>query len=256
MSPSPSSSPFSHSRPAGEVVGIEADGLSKSYGPVAALVDVSFTIGYGSIAVMVGANGAGKSTLLRILGTTILPDKGTATVHGHDVVTDPTGSRRATGLVLGDERSWYWRLSGRQNLEFFAALHGMGRRVAASRTVELLKMVQLDDVADRRFDRYSSGMKARLSIARALLVDPPVLLLDEPTRTLDPLVANTFRRLVVDFARDERKAVLWVTHDLQEAAAVGHELLVLARGAVALRRASVPGPYQLGAMLEEIEGLG
>jgi ABC-2 type transport system ATP-binding protein len=132
----------------------------------------------------------------------------------------------------------------------------MGRRVAASRTVELLKMVQLGDVADRRFDRYSSGMKARLSIARALLGDPPVLLLDEPTRTLDPLVANTFRRLVVDFAQQERKAVLWATHDLQEAAAVGNELLVLARGAVALRRSSVPGPYQLGAMLEEIGEVG
>ncbi len=252
MSPSPTP----RSQSTDDVVGISADGLSKSYGPVAALVDVSFTVGYGSIAVMVGANGAGKSTLLRILGTTVLPDKGTATIHGHEVVTDPTGCRRATGLVLGDERSWYWRLSGRQNLEFFAALHGMGRRVAARRTVELLKMVQLGEVADRRFDRYSSGMKARLSIARALLVDPPVLLLDEPTRTLDPLVANVFRRLVVDFVQEEGRAVLWVTHDLQEAAAVGSELLVLARGAVALHRLSVPSPYQLGALLEAIEEPG
>ena len=213
--------------------GIRVEGLTKRFGPVQALGGVDLSVAFGEIVALLGPNGAGKSTLLRVLGTTVLPDAGSALVAGHDVVSDPAGARRSLGLVLGDERSWYWRLTGRQNLEFFAAVHGLRRRDAAARTQELLEAAGLSAFADRRFDRYSSGMKARLSLARALLMLPQVLLLDEPTRSLDPVSAAEFRERVRSLAVEQDRAVLFATHDLHEAAAMANRIVVLAAGRVA-----------------------
>ncbi|WP_139977461.1 ABC transporter ATP-binding protein [Nocardioides litoris] len=212
--------------------GIEVDGLRKQFDQVAALDGVDLEVGRGEVVTLLGQNGAGKSTLLRILGTTVLPDAGTARVAGHDVVLDRRRATRSLGLVLGEERSWYWRLTGRQNLEFFAALHGLRRRTARARAAELLERTQLADAADRAFSGYSSGMRARLSLARALLVEPSVLLLDEPSRTLDPIVARDFRTVVTAGAREGGAAVLWVTHDLHEAAEVSDRMVILHRGTV------------------------
>ncbi|MGI8983098.1 MAG: ABC transporter ATP-binding protein [Acidimicrobiales bacterium] len=211
--------------------GVRITGLEKRFGTVAALGGVDLTVAWGGVVALLGPNGAGKSTLLRILGTTVLPDAGSVEVAGHDVVVDPVTARRSVGLVLGDERSWYWRLSGRDNLEFFAALHGMRRSAARTRTDQLLGLVGLTEAADRRFDRYSSGMRARLSLARALLCEPPVLLFDEPTRTLDPLAAASFRDEVRSQAGAGR-AVLFATHDLHEAAALADQVVVLVKGCV------------------------
>lgn len=212
--------------------GVHIRALHKSFDGFAALRGVDLAVPWGSIVAVLGPNGAGKSTMLRILGTTVLPDSGHVEVGGHDVVAAPASARRSLGLVLGEERSWYWRISGRHNLEFFAALHGLSRRAAQARADELLRMVDLEDPADRRFDRYSSGMKARLSLARALLHEPPVLCLDEPTRTLDPVAALTFRELVRGQAAAGR-AVLFTTHDLHEAAAVASRVVVMVSGRVA-----------------------
>jgi len=140
----------------------------------------------GQVVALLGRNGAGKSTLLRVLGTTVLPDEGDAHVAGHHVASAAREVRRHTGLVLGEERSWYWRLSGRANLEFFGVLLGLRRDAARARADELLHLMQLAPVADQRFDGYSSGMRARLSIARALLGRPRVLLLDEPPAPWTP----------------------------------------------------------------------
>lgn len=230
--------------------GLRTVGLEKRFGKLAALRGLDLEVPWGAIVAVLGANGAGKSTLLRILATTVLPDSGHAEVAGHDVVAHPAAARRSLGLVLGDERSWYWRLSGRSNLEFFAALHGLRRPAARRRADELLSAVALTEQADRRFDRYSSGMRARLSLARALIHEPPVLCLDEPTSTLDPVAAASFRELIRRQAEAGR-AVLFTTHDLHEAAAVASMVVVLARGQVAARVYDRPDAARLESILIE-----
>jgi ABC-2 type transport system ATP-binding protein len=199
---------------------------------VRALADVDLEVGRGEIVALLGENGAGKSTLIRILATTVLPDAGEVTLMGHDVVSAPASARAALGLMLGNERSWYWRLSGRRNLEFFGALYGLRRKAAAANAAELLELVGLDASADRRVSDYSSGMRARLSLARALLREPPVILLDEPSQSLDPVAAAGFRDLITHAARERDSAVLLATHNLHEAAEVATHVVVLAHGKV------------------------
>jgi ABC-2 type transport system ATP-binding protein len=225
--------------------GIVATELRKRFGEVDALKGVTLEVRPGDTVALLGPNGAGKSTLIRVLATTVLADQGRAVVGGYDVVDDAPAVRRSLGLALGDERSWYWRLTGRQNLEFFAVVYGYRKPAAAQRTVELMDLVGLGAAADRRFDGYSTGMRARLSLARALLPDPPVVMLDEPTRALDPAAAVDFRQVVTRLARDEHRAVLLTTHDLHEAASVADRVVILADGLVAAR---IDGPIDAGAL--------
>jgi ABC-2 type transport system ATP-binding protein len=227
------------------VEGVSVRGLTKRFGDVLALHDAHFDVRGGEVVALLGPNGAGKSTLLRILATTLLPDEGSASVGGEDVVAAPAAARRQLGFLLTDERSWYWRVSGRANLEFFAALHGMRREAAAHRTAELLEEFGLGDAADRRFGTYSSGMKLRLSLARALLVRPSALLLDEPTRSLDPIATRDFRELI-SIQAHSGTAVLFATHDLHEAAAVAPRVLIMVGG----RLATVPEDCTSAAELE------
>lgn len=210
--------------------GIRVRGLSKAFGPVVALDRLDLDVARGEIVSLLGPNGAGKSTLLRILSTTVIPDGGVATICGANVVEDPLGACRQVGVMIGDERSFYWRITGRGNLAFFAALHGMRRREAAARATELLEAVGLADVADRPVRNYSSGMRIRLSLARALLGDPPMLLLDEPTQNLDPLAASGFRDTAVRLAAEHGTGILVATHDLHEAIAISDRIDVLSAG--------------------------
>lgn len=233
--------------------GLRVAGLVKCFGTLAALDGIDLEVPWGGIVALLGPNGAGKSTLLRVLGTSVLPDRGHVEVAGHDVVTDPVAARRSLGLVLGDERSWYWRLSGRENLEFFAALNGFRRRAARQRTEELLALVGLTEAADRRFDSYSSGMRARLSLTRALLCEPPVLLLDEPTRTLDPVAAAMFRSEVRRQA-DAGRAILFATHDLHEAAALSSRVTVMVRGQLVASMEDHPDAARLEQVLVNATG--
>jgi len=230
---------------------IHIEGLTKRFGSHQALAGVDFDVPQGEIVTLLGHNGAGKSTLTRILATTVLPDGGSARVCGFDVVADPMAVRFRLGVTLSDERSWYWRITGRHNLEFFAALYGYHGAKAASRTTELLEVVGLSDAADRRFDGYSSGMKARLSVARALLPDPPVLLLDEPTRSMDPIASAEFRELVEDLVRRRGKTVLLTTHNLHEAAALADHVVVLRNGCVQARVSGQQSAERLESMLLE-----
>jgi ABC-2 type transport system ATP-binding protein len=229
--------------------GISVHALSKRFGAVLALDAVSLDVPGGEVVALLGRNGAGKSTLMRTLGTTVLPDAGSASICGFDVVRDAAAVRLRTGLVLGDERSWYWRLTGRQNLEFFAAMYGLRRRPARARVEVMLDKVQLTEAADRRFDGYSSGMRARLSLARALLVDPQVLLLDEPSRTLDPIVAVEFRAILTHLAHDDGRAVLWVTHDLHEAAEVADQVVVISQGRIVVQQPGTGAARDLELLL-------
>lgn len=180
---------------------------------------------------LVGPNGAGKSTLLRILGTTVLPDAGSATVGGYDVSREDVQARRSLGLLLTEDRSWYWRLSARENLLFFSALHQLPRRVAVARIDELLFLVGLDEDGDRPVAGFSSGMRVRLALARAMLSDPAVLLLDEPTRSLDPPSARRFGDDVLELA-ERGRAILMATHDLREAERIATRAIVLQEGRV------------------------
>jgi ABC-2 type transport system ATP-binding protein len=221
-----------------ESEGIRVRGLVKRFGSVVALDGLDLDVGRGEIVALLGPNGAGKSTLLRILGTTVLPDAGRAEIQGADVVEDPVTARRAIGLMVGDERGLYWRLTGRENLEFFAALHGLDRSSAVRRADVLLGEAGLDAAADRPVSGYSSGMRVRLMLARALAAEPPLLLLDEPTRTLDPQAAQGFRALAGRLATDRRTGILFATHDLHEAVSVADRILVLSGGRAVLEEAA------------------
>jgi ABC-2 type transport system ATP-binding protein len=212
--------------------GIRARAVTKRFASVTALFDVSLDVAPSEVLVLLGPNGAGKSTLLRILGTTIIADSGEVIVAGHSVTTAPAAVRRSIGFLLPEERTWYWRLTGRHNLEFFAALHGLRKKEGARRTQQLLEEVGLAEAADRPFAGYSTGMRLRLSLARALVAQPPVLLLDEPTRSLDPIATKHFRDLILEIAEHRNTAVLIATHDLHEAAALASRVLVLIDGRI------------------------
>jgi ABC-2 type transport system ATP-binding protein len=218
----------------------------KRFGSVTALSGIDLAVQTGEVVAILGPNGAGTSTLLRILGTAVLPDSGEASVAGHNVDHEPAAVRRAVGFMLPDERSWYWRISGRQNLEFFGALNGLRRAEAAGRADELLGEVGLADAAERRFDGYSSGMRVRLSLARALISDPPVLLLDEPTRSIDPIGAKQCRELLGALAGRRETAVLIATHDLHEAAELATRVVILSEGSLT----EIPGGWRTAADLE------
>jgi ABC-type multidrug transport system ATPase subunit len=238
--------------------GIRVRGLVKRFGPVLALGGLDLDVERGEIVAVLGPNGAGKSTLLRILGTTVLPDAGSASVCGVDVTADPIAARRQVGIMVGDERSHYWRLSGLENLGFFAALSGMRPRDAAARAAELLGALGLEEAAARKVSGYSSGMRARLMLARALLADPPLLLLDEPTRNLDPLAGSQFREAARILATDREAGILFATHDLHEAVAVASRIVVLAAGRVVLEEhaAGMDAPRLEAAFLEAVRTHG
>jgi ABC-2 type transport system ATP-binding protein len=208
---------------------------------VTALRDISLETRAGEIYGLLGPNGAGKTTLLKILAGLVLPSAGRALVGGVDVARDDRAVKRSIGFVTSDERSFYWRLTGRENLDFFARLYGLRSSEARRVSSELLDVMDMASIADRSFMSYSTGMKQRLAIARALLHDPPILCLDEPTRSLDPIAAKHLRRFVIDRLNRERgKTVLLATHNLQEAEEMCGRLVVLDRGRV-LRQGSVAG---------------
>lgn len=198
-----------------------------------AVDDVSLQIRQGELFGVLGENGAGKTTLIRMLSTTLVPTSGTATVGGHDVVRDPHPIRKLIGLVSGDERTFYWRLTGRQNLEFFAALYHVPSRAAKGRIAQLLHTLDVVGYADRRFNTYSTGIRQKFAIARGLLTEPQVLFLDEPTRALDPIAADEVRRYVAEHIVGQLGAtVLMATHTLSEAEAICQRVAIIRAGKI------------------------
>ncbi|MFQ5473144.1 MAG: ABC transporter ATP-binding protein, partial [Dehalococcoidia bacterium] len=182
-----------------------------------ALRGINLTIPNGEISGLLGPNGAGKTTLVKIISTLTIPSEGTARVTGLDVVKNSIDVRRKVGVVYGDERTLYWRLSGLDNLLFYAALYGIPPKQARKRALELLELVGLSEAADVRVHHYSSGMKQRASIARGLLNDPEILVMDEPTRSLDPMAARELRTLVKDRVVNDQRTVLVATNIMAEA---------------------------------------
>ncbi len=195
------------------------------------LQGISFEVRRGEFFGLLGPNGAGKTTLFKILATLILPDEGDATVAGYDLLRQPAAVRRALSPVIADERSLYWRLSAWENLRLYAVLQGLRGRVLEARIGEVLEVVGLEKVGSKMVGQYSSGMKQRLLIARALVARPQVLLLDEPTRSLDPISARRFRTFLREtILRDQGCTILLATHNTDEARDLCDRVAILDRG--------------------------
>lgn len=184
--------------------------------PFVAVDGISFSIREGEIFGLLGPNAAGKTTTIRMLSTLLEPTSGSVLVNGYDTLKQPDLVRQSLGAVLTGERSIYWKLSGRENLNYFAALYHLPPKVAKARVDELLTRLNLSERADEYVERYSSGMKQRIAIAKALLANPPILLLDEPTIGLDPQSARNLRELILEI-KAEGCTILLTTHYMEEA---------------------------------------
>jgi ABC-2 type transport system ATP-binding protein len=194
---------------------------------------ISLQIERGELFGLLGQNGAGKTTLIKMLCTALLPSSGSATIAGYDVVQQARQVRERIGLVSGEERSFYWRLTGRQNLEFFAALNHVPAAAARERITTLIERVGLAEHADQPFRTYSSGMRQKLGIARGLLNNPQVLFMDEPTRSLDPISAQAMRGFVAEYIIGELGCtVILATHSMAEAEDLCDRLAFIRTGQV------------------------
>jgi ABC-2 type transport system ATP-binding protein len=216
--------------------------------PVTALDGVSLAIPAGEVHGLLGPNGAGKTTLVKILSTVLLPTGGRASVLGHDVVTEARAVRPQIGIVFGGERGLYWRLSGRQNLEYWGALYKLSRAEIRERTEQLLERVGISERADERVETYSRGMKQRLHLARGLIGDARVLFLDEPTTGMDPLAAREFRALIGEL-RGEGRTILLATHDMAEAETLCDRVTLIDRGAIL----ATESPRTLGRVISRFQ---
>jgi ABC-2 type transport system ATP-binding protein len=198
-----------------------------------ALAGVSFTINRGEAVALVGPNGAGKSTLLRVLATLILPTRGRAALGGVDVERDGARARQQLGYHTGGDEGFYGRLSARENLVFFAAMNNITGSHARERVASVAQQMGIDDELSRQVRTFSSGMTHRLGLARALLHGPPILLLDEPTRSLDPLAAADFRRLLKDdLVCRNGTTLLFASHTLSEIEEIADRMILLDKGRI------------------------
>ncbi|HEU4450261.1 MAG TPA: ABC transporter ATP-binding protein [Gaiellaceae bacterium] len=208
---------------------VDVRDVSRRFGRVVALDAVSLAVGSGEIHALLGPNGAGKTTLLRLLTGLVDADSGHLRVAGLDPGRSGRELRRRVGLVPSGDRTLYLRVSGLENLVFFGRLHGLRRRAAARRAHEVLEAVGLAEAARARVGVYSHGMQKRLAMARALLVSPDVLLVDEATHDLDPEAAETVRNLVRDLAA-RGTAVVWTTQRVDEVRGFAGSVTLLAQG--------------------------
>jgi ABC-2 type transport system ATP-binding protein len=229
-----------------QTLAVETIGLTKSYRQKAffsrraspeeekrAVDSLSLQIEPGEIFGLLGRNGAGKTSLIKMLCTLLLPSGGTARVNGFDIVKEEAQVRKSVGLVNSDERSFYWRLSGRQNLTFFATLYGENGKEVGRRVDELLDLLDLKEGAERAFNTYSTGMKQRMAIARGLLGRPKIIFMDEPTKGLDPIAGQGLRKLVRErVVENLSSTVILTTHFLQEVEELCGRVAIMDRGKI------------------------
>jgi ABC-2 type transport system ATP-binding protein len=204
--------------------------ISKSFGDVAALRDISFEVGRGEVIGLLGPNGAGKTTMVDILSTLTRPDRGHAWVAGHDVVSHPARVRRSI-MLTGQQVAIDNMLTGQQNLVMFGRLQGLSKSDARARATELIEEFDLTGAANRRADTYSGGMRRRIDIACGLIVRPEVAFLDEPTTGLDPRGRQSIWDLVREF-KSAGIATLLTTQYLEEADALSDRIVVIDRGTI------------------------
>lgn len=211
---------------------IVIDGLHKSYPGQKrpALQPLRAQVDGGEMVVVVGPNGAGKTTLFKLLATLVQPDGGQAWVTGH-ALSQSLAVRRQIGLLSDPDRSFFWRLNTRQNLEFFGSAYGLSGREAADRITAMIELLDLGAAAQQPVGQLSSGQRGRLALARAILHRPAVLLLDEPTRSLDPTAAAHFLDFLHRYlAETPTASVLLSTHRLDAVAPACRRLWILAEG--------------------------
>ncbi len=215
---------------------------------IVALDGVDLSVQTGELFGLLGPNGAGKTTITKILATILLPSSGKAQVFGLEVDRDAKKIRPRIGLVFGGERGLYWRLSGRDNLQYFADLYKVPAQVSKKRIPELLEMVGLTDRANERIEGYSRGMKQRLHIARGLIHDPELLFLDEPTIGLDPLAAREVREMILGLKR-AGKTIFLTSHYMFEMDALCDRVAVLKKGKIVI----VDTPSTLKKLVANLE---
>ncbi|KPJ79618.1 MAG: hypothetical protein AMS19_10810 [Gemmatimonas sp. SG8_23] len=209
---------------------IRFSGLTKRYGPLTAVRDLTLSVGEGEVYALLGPNGAGKTTALRCLATLLAPSSGSASVDGIDVREDPVAVRRRLAF-LAASMGLYERLSARELIAYFGRLHGIPEAVLGPRVEEMIELFGIGGFADRMCSRLSTGQRQRVSLARALVHDPPALILDEPTLGLDMLSGQT----IYDFIATERergKAILFSTHQMYEVDLLATRVGVLRGGSL------------------------
>ncbi|MGB2896783.1 MAG: ABC transporter ATP-binding protein [Anaerolineales bacterium] len=198
---------------------------------VVAVDGISFDVNRGELFGLLGPNGAGKTTTIKMLTTLLIPTGGTANILGYDVVDQANALRSRIGFIFGGERGLYWRLSGIDNLRYFASLYHVDPEVTMRRIPELLELVGLTGRGEEKVEGYSRGMKQRLHIARTLLHDPEILFLDEPTMGLDPVGGREIRQVIRNL-QSEKKTILLTTHYMFEADALCERVAVIDQGRI------------------------
>lgn len=209
---------------------INVEGLSKSFGNVQAVKNVSFSAPDGQITGLLGPNGAGKSTTLRMLYTLLKPETGSAQIDGFDVREKPIEVQKRIG-VLADARGLYPRLTSRENIRYYGKLHGLEGARLESQIDALLTMLDMQPIADRKTEGFSTGEKLKVAIARTLVHNPQNILLDEPTNGLDVMSTRAMRQFILRL-RDEGKCVLFTSHIMQEVAALCDQIVIISQGSV------------------------
>lgn len=197
-----------------------------------ALNKINLEVKNNELFCLVGPNGAGKTTLIKILCTLIMPTAGRACVNGYDIVKEERRVRESIGFISSDERGFFWRLSGLENLEFFATLYDIPHNMASRRIERVLSIAGIEEPG-KRFQEYSTGARQRLGIARSLLREPDVLFMDEPTKNLDPLMAQDFRIFIKEeLVAGHKKTVFFTTHQLNEAEMMADRIAILDKGMI------------------------
>lgn len=210
---------------------IQVQGLSKSFGKIRAVQNVSFSASDGEITGLLGPNGAGKSTTLRMLYTLLKPESGSAQVDGFDVRESPLEVQKRIG-VLADARGLYPRLTSRENIRYYGRLHGLEGEALEKQINSLMTLLDMQPIADRRTEGFSTGERLKVAIARTLVHDPKNVLLDEPTNGLDVMSTRAMRQFIQRL-RHEGKCVLFTSHIMQEVAALCDRIVIISRGEVA-----------------------
>ena len=211
---------------------IKVEGIHKTFGKVHAVRGVSFAAPDGKITGLLGPNGAGKSTTMRVLYTVLRPDRGVATIDGVDVVKDSLGARRRIG-ALPHSAGLYPHLTARENIAYFAKLCGMDKAEIDDRVAEIVRLLEIEEFAERRTKGFSHGQRTKVALARALVHDPRNVILDEPTSGLDVMATRSLRELILKL-KDEGRCVLFSSHIMQEVAALCDDICIIAHGKVAI----------------------
>lgn len=212
---------------------IEAVNLVKEFGEFTAVKDISLNVAEGEVLALLGPNGAGKTTTVRMLGAILKPTAGVARIAGHDTVHEAKAVRRLIG-ILTEFPGLYQRMTGLDYLAFFGELQGMPREMIRARSENLLQRFELWEARDKQVGQYSKGMKQKLTLVRAMLHDPQVLFLDEPTSAMDPHSAKLVRDALVDL-RQERRTIVLCTHNLVEAEQLADRIAIIRQGQIIAR---------------------